>query len=246
MFHIEANTAVPAQNVEADLVPIPSSQIAIFNAHWFPQDPPQLIFAAAMSPNIVRARVQTPTLNLITTPFIRGIMGGLVPTSPAQVDNLVMQPLQLRAREEIIMFGVQSNAGAMRITTIIGLLFGPNPPAQGTIYTMRGTSTTAAVANAWTLLTMVWQNQLPQGNYAAVGMQHQSANAQAARIIFLGQYYRPGCVSQAALVDYAHPIFRMGYMGQWGTWRDNIMPNIEVLCNAADAVHEVYLDFMQL
>jgi hypothetical protein len=246
MFHIEANSVAAAQNVETDLTPIPSPSIAVFNGHWFPQDQPSIIFAAAMSTNILRARIQTPTLLLTTTPFIRGVMGGLIPTSPAQVANYVSNPLDLKAREEVILFGTQSAVAATRITTIIGMLFGNNPPATGDNYTMRGTSVTAAVANAWTLLTVVWQNQLPQGNYAVTGLQHQSANAQAARVIFLGQYYRPGCVSLAALTDYGHPIFRQGFMGQWGTWRDNIMPNIEVLANGADAAHELYLDFMKL
>jgi hypothetical protein len=246
MFHLEANSLAAAQNVETDLTPVPSPQLAVFNGHWFPQDQPSLIFAAAMSTNITRARIQTPTLNLITTPFIRGIMGGLIPTTPGQVSNWVPQPLALKAREEVIVFGVQSAVASTRITVLLGMLFGQVPPATGTQYTMRGTSVTAAVANAWTLLTVTWQNQLPQGNYAATGLQHQSANAQAARFIFLGQYYRPGCMSLANLIDFGHPIFRLGYLGQWGTWRDNIMPNVEVLCNAADAAHELYLDFMKL
>lgn len=246
MFHIVANSVAGAQNVETDLTPIPDTILPIFNAHFFPQDTPQLLFAAAMSTNISRARIQTPTLNKITNPFIRGVMSGLVPTSPGQVANYAMNPLQLAAREEIISFGTQTAVAATRITTLLGLLFTPNPIAAGSQYTMRGTSTTAAVANAWTLLAIVFQNQLPQGQYAVTGLQHQSANAQAARIIFLGGYYRPGCMSLAALSDYGHPIFRMGYLGQWGMFRDNIMPNIEVLCNGADAVHEVYLDFQPL
>lgn len=246
MYHICAYSATGAQNVETDLAPVPDTVLPVFNAHFFPQDPLQLLFAAAMSTNISRARIQTPTLNQITTPFIRGVMSGLVPTTPGQVANYVQNPLPLKAREEIIVFGTQTAVAATRITALLGLLFTPLPIAAGSQYTIRGTSTTAAVANVWTLLTVTWQNQLPQGNYAVTGLQHQSANGQAARILFLGQYYRPGCMSMAALGDYAHPIFRMGYMGQWGMFRDNIMPNVEVLANGADAVHELYMDFQPL
>jgi hypothetical protein len=53
-------------------------------------------------------------------------------------------------------------------------------------------------------------------------------------------------MSLANLGDYGHPLFRLGHMGQWGQFRDNIMPNVEVLCNGADAAHEVYLDVMPL
>jgi len=242
-YHVVANTASPAQNVETDLTPVNDTILPIFNTHWFPQDTPQLLWASAMSTSIARARVQTPTLLKTTSPYIRGIMGGLVPTTPAQVADYRVNPLDMRSREEIIVFGTQSNAMAMRITSLLGLLFSPMPPVTGDQYTMRGTSTTTVTANAWSLLTVVWQNQLPQGNYAVTGLQHQSTNAQAARVIFLGAYYRPGCMSLANLTDYGHPMFRLGGLGQWGGFRDNIMPNIEVLANGADAAHELYLDF---
>ena len=246
MFHVAANTAALIVTAETDLATVADPMLAVFNGHWFPQDPPQLIFAAAMGPYLARARIQTPTLGLMTTPFIRGMMLSAVPTSPASLANYYMNPLQLKAQEEIIVQVTDNAITSSQDTVLLGLQFGPNPPANGSIYTMRGTATTAATANKWTQLTMTWQNQLPQGRYAAVGMQHQSTNAQAARLIFLGQYYRPGCMSLANLQDVGHPMFRMGYMGQWGVWNNNIMPNIEVLCNGADASHEVYLDFMAL
>ena len=246
MYHICSYSLAAPQNTETDLTPVPDTVLPIFNSHFFPQDPPQLLFAAAMSTNITRSRIQTPTLNQISTPFVRGIMGGLVPTSPATLANYVSNPLPLKAREEIISYGVQSAVASTRITTLLGLLFQPLPVAAGSQYTMRGTSTTAAVANTWTLLTVTWQNQLPQGNYAVTGLQHQSTNAQAARCIFLGQYYRPGAMSLANLTDIGHPIFRLGFMGQWGMFRDNILPNIEVLVNGTDNSHELYLDFQPL
>jgi hypothetical protein len=243
MFHICANSLGALLNTETDITPIPDTVLSIFNGHFFPQDPPAIIFAAAMSTLIGRARIQTPELLKTTSPFIRGTMAGLVPTSPGQVADYRMQPLDLKAREEIIIFGTQTMAGTIRVTALLGLLFSPNPPAQGDSYTMRGTSATAAVANVWTLLTVTFQNQIPQGNWAVTGMQHQSANGQAARLIFLGGFYRPGCMSIASISDYGHPMFRLGGLGRWGIFRDNILPNIEVLCNAADAVHEIYLDF---
>jgi hypothetical protein len=246
MFHLAANSASVASIAETDLATVPDAMLAVFNGHWFPQDPPQLIFACAMGAQLARVRIQTPTLNMMTTPFIRGFMLAAIPTSPSSLANYYQNPLQLKAQEEIIIQVTDAAVTAAQETILLGLQFGPSAPAMGSFYTMRGSSTTAAVPNKWTQLTMTWQNQVPQGRYAAVGLQHQSANAQAARLIFLGQYYRPGCVSLANLQDVGHPIFRLGYMGQWGTWNNNIMPNIEVLCNAADAVHEIYLDFMPL
>lgn len=245
-FHLSAYSTSIATGVETDLTAVTDGIIPIQNGHLIPQMPAQILFAAAMATNLQRARLTSPTLQQQTTPFIRGIMAGLVPTSPAQIATYLLNPLDITKLEELQVLAFQNAAGAQRVTALIGLSFGQNPQAFGDIYTMRGISTTAAVANAWTQVAMTWQNALPNGQYAIVGLQHQSANAQGARLVIQGQFFRPGCMSQAALADIAHPYFFKGAMGQWGVFDNYTFPNVEVLCNAADAAHEVYMDIIPL
>ena len=246
MFHLCAYSTSIATGVETELNAVTDGILPISNNHVVPQQPCSLLFAAAMATNLQRARISTPRFLQYTTPFIRGIMAGLVPTSPAQLATYLMAQLDLTQLEEITINAFQNAAGAQRVTALLGLQFSPNPPATGDIFTLRGTSTGAAVANAWTQIAMTWQNALPRGRYAICGLQHQSANGQAARLIIQQQFYRPGCMSQAALSDVAHPYFFKGALGQWGVFDNQTFPNVEVLCNAADAAHEVYMDVMPL
>jgi hypothetical protein len=246
MFHLSAYSTSIATGVETDLTAVQDNVLPISNSHLVPQLPCAVIFAAVMATNIQRARIQSPTLQQITTPFIRGIMPALVPSSPAQLATYLMNPLDVKMLEEIQILAFQNAAGAQRVTCLVGLQFSPGIPISGDIYTLRGTSTTPAVANAWTQIAVTWQNALPQGQYAVAGLQHQSANGQAARLIIQQLFYRPGCMSQALLTDIAHPYFFKGAMGQWGVFNNYAMPNVEVLCNAADAAHELYLDIVPL
>lgn len=246
MFHLAAYSASIATGVETDLTPVPDTIITIQNGHLLPNQELNLIFAAAMATNIQRARISTPKMLVVTTPYIRGIMAGLVPTSPAQLATYLNSPFTLRATEEIQVLALQNAAGAQRVTVLMGLQTSPNMPISGDIFTIRGTSTTAAVANTWTPLTMTWQNTLPNGRYAIVGLQHQSANGQACRLSIESERYRPGCMSQAALSDIAHPYFMKGAMGKWAEFSNYAFPVPEVLANAADAAHEVYMDLIRL
>lgn len=246
MWHLVAYSSSIATGVQTDLAAVPDTILPISNGHIVPQQPTDILFAAAMATNIQRAFLQSPQLQFITNPFIRGVMAGLVPTSPAQLATYAPGGLTIRQLEELQVQALQNAAGAQRVTALVGLSYSPNIPANGDVYTLRGSSTSAAVANAWTTISVTWANALPQGAYAVVGMQVQSANAQAARLILPGQVLRPGCMSQAGIADIAHPYFFKGYLGEWGRFNNYAMPNLEVLANAADAAHEIYLDIIKV
>lgn len=246
MWHLVAYSSSIATGVQTDLTAVPDTVLPISNGHIVPQQPTDILFAAAMATNLQRAFIQSPLLGVITNPFIRGIMAGLVPTSPGQLATYAPGGLTIRMLEELQVQALQNAAGAQRVTALLGLSYSPNIPAVGDVYTLRGSSTGAAVANAWTTIAMTWANALPQGQYAVVGLQHQSANAQGCRLVLPGQVLRPGCMSQAALSDIAHPYFFKGYLGEWGRFNNYALPNVEVLCNAADAAHEVYMDIIKV
>lgn len=246
MFHLAAYSELIATAVENDLTPVPDSILTIQNGHFLPRRDCALIWAAAMGTNLQRARITTPSYRQYNRPWIRGIMPGLVPTSPQQLWPMFNQPLPLKGIEELAIDATQNAVANQQITAVVGLQFSPAPPAIGDIFTTRGTSVTVAVANAWTLLVPVFDDVLPAGRYAVCGFNCISTNGQAARLIFEDQSYRPGSLSTTALGNIQHPYFTKGVTGQWGTFNSYAMPNIEVLCNAADAAHEFYIDYVRL
>lgn len=231
--------------VDVDVVP--DGIFTVQNGHFLPQRDHFLYWAAAMNSAMDRVQLVTPTLRQITSPFITPLILALISGNSRNVADYRRFPLRLRQLEELQLLATLSAAGPTR-TTILLAIYDARPPAapSGDIFTMRGASTTAAVANAWSLLTVAWQDNLPNGLYACVGLRHISANGQAARLQFEEQAYRPGTLSSNVDTEQFHEMFMKGELGEFGRFQSYRMPQVEVLANAADAVHEVYMDLIRV
>lgn len=236
-----------ATAVENDLTPVVDGIFTISNGHFLPQVNWNLVMAGYFAATATRARLRTPTFRQITTPFIRPIEGTISPGNDPNVADYRNNPLLLRGLEEIEFLATQTagaNANVFGIACITKAPLMQMP--QGDVYTLRGTSVGPAVANVWTQIAMTWQDTLPQGQYAVVGGWFQSAAPVAFRLIFEEQVDRPGGLGAISLESRAAAMFRMGGLGIWGRFQSNRMPNVEVLCNAADAAFEVYLDIVRV
>jgi hypothetical protein len=247
MFHTLANFVSISTTADTDVTPVQDDIVLIQNSHFVFQDPVSLIMAAAMSANISRVKLSTPKTRQITNPFLRPLIGAAIPPTNPNVADYRSNPFHLKGQEELSFLATSSIAmGNENLTIVSSYLVTPDPTPQGDIYTLRGTSTTAAVANKWTSLSVTWADNLPQGQYAAVGLQVESTNAQAARLIFQNQFYRPGALSVTGLQNRSHDMFRYGNSGVYGRFIQTAMPTVQVLANAADATHEVYLDLIRI
>jgi hypothetical protein len=221
--------------------------MAINNAHFVPQTNMNVVFAAGMNSALNLIQVQTATLRQVTNPYLKPLILALIPGNSRNIADYRQRPLVLKALEEIAMFATLSAAGPTRTTILAALTPTGIPPApNGMVYTLRGTSATAAVANAWTTIAMTWENNLPAGRYSIVGMRHESANGQGARMVIENLFWRPGCISSNADTDQIHEMFLKGNLGEFGQFAHNRMPTIEVLANGADAAHEVFLDIVRI
>lgn len=246
MHHTSAFSLSIAQATELDVTAVFDGTITVQNGHLLPPVDMPIRYIAAMSVNLQRARIVTPTLRVPSTPYIRPIMRAVVPNDPQRFAMYLDNPLMLKAMEEFQILAVQGGAAAEVVTAIVGLGVDNRPAPQGNIISMRGTSTTAAVANAWTQVNVTWQDTIPAGVYAVVGLEHQSTTGKGARLNILNQYWKPGCVSTPGIGDFGNEIFRRGQLGEWGRFNANYLPVPEVLCNAADASHEFYLYFVRV
>lgn len=246
MHHLAAFNSSLAASTLAPISAVSDGILAIQNNNFILQEDHNLIFAAAMSADLQRARIVTPKFRQITTPWIRPIISAAVPGTEPRVADYRATPLKLREREEISVEAFQSNAGAQEVTAILGIAWGDVSTPPGDPYTMRGTSTTAAVADTWTQISVTWQDSIPVGVYAAVGLEVVSTNGRAARLILENQYPRPGSISATTIGAEQHSMFKKGGLGVWGRFNSVRMPNVEVFANAADASHEVYLDLIRI
>ena len=244
-FHLLAYNNAGSTTANTDGTPVTDNVINIVNGHFFPQQDMRLIFAGTMCSNLDRSRITQPSLRLITLPFIRPLMDSVIPASLDRVADYTSNPLRIRGLEEL---GNETtlSTGTTRVTTLYGVQDSYEAPPTGDIYTLRGTSSTSAVANSWTTLSVTWADQLPDGVYAVVGFDFVAANTMASRLIFEGQTWRPGCPAHAADTDIPDSLFHWGKLGTWGRFRQTAMPQVQTLSNTTTGTHEIYLQIVKV
>lgn len=247
MFHLAgyflnigtiANTDVPA---------ITDGALTISNGHFRLVDNMTLVGAAAMAATITRARLDSPTMRLPGNPYIEPVSLGLLPVNRHQIWDIAFSPYPLPTREEIALQATDGTGTTENLTGLVWLSLGGLhiiPP--GRIQWVYLTSVTAAVANAWTTITTTFQTSLPSGYWSVIGSVHASATALAHRLVFPGQYWRPGFMSNALETNYAWHWNYDGTLGEMGRFVNDNPFQVQVLCNAADASHNVKVGIVQV
>jgi len=147
---------------------------------------------------------------------------------------------------------------------LIGLWMGDGRITQAMLdsvnptHTLRGYSDTDQVALTWTTLSMVWDNVLPEGEYAVVGMRcaaYKSSGPEhgLARLIFQtapSAGFRPGvpmALMEADSIEYMSTNDWPTFPWKWPLLNVNRflhtqIPNVEVLSGIANTDHLVELE----
>lgn len=241
MYHLACYTEAIDNTADNDVTALADDILTIQNNHFILQQPMKLIAAYAGSATLSRAKIASPTMRQVASPFIRPISVALLPPTNANVWILDQQPFSLVPFEEIQMQATSGVAMTERFTGLIWLQDMDVPIPSGNLIPLRFTSTTAAVANTWTTLTIAFADTVPTGQYAMVLSECQSTNALAHRWIISNQYWRPGHLGFATLGSRLPYAISKGQFGLMGYFKSNDLPRLQVLANAADAAHEGYL-----
>lgn len=246
MYHTLALSESIATATLTDLDVVQDQILQATNGHFMPPNDMFLYAGRAMATNLQRVRLTTPRVRQISPIFLRPLRNTLIGGDDANDLNFSRAPLRLSREEEIVVEALQNAGANQRVTVILFVGDRLRPVPAGEVFPIRATSTTAVTANVWSQLVFTLDSQLPAGRYAVVLIEHVSANGQVVRAIFDQQFYRPGAPSIIADTN------RLGYhwydyfMGVWGEFNTYSLPRIEVLCNAADAVHDLIFHVVPL
>lgn len=214
-------------------------------------DAPFLWKIAGVGTNLTRVQLTSATLRDYAPFDIGPVNVGTAIESPARTADLRPGMIQLATNEELDVFGVQSNAGAQRITVAVWM--GDSPPRtdQRRVFTMHWTASTTLTANAFTQFQPVFDNGLPSGTFAIVGSRAISAGGLVHRFIPKGrQAARPGGLMVQAQDGY--PLDGSRYsdpIDNWGEWMrftNTTIPLVEVFSGTADTTEEGYIDMVQV
>lgn len=247
MFHLmgwsesqDSAVLVPAAALQDQSLQVSGDQIII------PNDLTQIIFYTALGPDATRAQLVSPSLRTMYNEEILPLILTAGSSDQSLIVNKVGSPLILAAGEPMEAWMAEGNAAASRVTILVAIADGIPRAQDGDFHTIRVSSTTAAVANVWSNITLTFNDVLPSGMYAVVGGMMQSTNMQAWRLVFKGGAYRPGAPGIQTIGQRHNPLFRNGGLGLWGSFENLTPPSMDVLCNGADAAFAGVLDLVQI
>lgn len=247
MYHLAAYTALLGTTVDTDIAALTDDILTIQNSHFVLSRPKQLLGAAVMSATLTRAKLASPSMRQVASPFIRPIIGAAIPPANPNLWLLDYNPFIVPPFEEVQLQATSGIAmGTERFTGLVWLADQITPVPSGNIIPLRVTSSTAATANAWSTIALTFADTIPSGVYAVVFSEMQSTNGIAHRWIFSNQESRPGMLSLAALTSRLPYALSKGQFGAMGRFRSNDLPRCQVLCNGADASHEGYLHVVRV
>ena len=246
-FHLAAYNVDLGTTANTTVNAVTDDVLTITNNNFLPQEDLDIVFAVAMSATLNRARIVSPSNRQVTLPYIIPVKEAAVPGDNCPIANYADNPFRARGLEEL---GIEATSdiamGTESCTVLLGLQRTFEPAPIGNIFTLRGTSTTASVADTWTTITKTWDDQLPVGTFAIVGLYGVAATGLANRVILEDQTWRPGAPIVDSNGDAANELFRKGRLGTWGRFKSTARPQIQVLNTAAVSVHTVYLDIVRL
>lgn len=245
MFNLVAFFKSVAQDAALDnITPVsdPLVTISANNRVIFPEDY-QVLAAHGNLPDATRFRLNTPSMRIIALPelypFKPSAAAGTNPPLVLPGDTAIRIPRNDECGLDV------SRGGAEAANCYAGLWVAPRrmPAPVGPIYTMRATASLTLTAGTWVGGTLTFDQILPFGRYAIVGMQATVNDGMYARLTFPGQtQYRPGVPCVEAVGDYINPqVFRYGAFGLFGYFDQTAQPGIEVLGDTAGAETPVIL-----
>lgn len=245
-WHVLIYQGSGVSTATTDMTPVPDPIVAIQNGHYLPHQDLFLYGAWAGGTTLDSATIVTPRSRQVVPPRMYPIDATLEPPDRPHIIDRRMNPFKLNAVEEISIQTTYSSTTSTASYFVMLVGTGQQGVPAGDIYSLHGTATTAAVANAWTQLAITWDQTIPAGTYAVVGSNHVSASAVAHRFIFKDAILRPGFLSLQSIADMTAPDYYTGGWGLLGQFNTYTYPAIEVLCETTDASHDFVMNFIKV
>lgn len=196
---------------------------------------------------ITRGIITSPSLRAVTPLEILPIDDAAEPTSNFPPQKMLENPIVLTEGEALNFQTTNSGAAATEQYGFVWLADGPVTPfTGGQIHHVFATAAITAVADKWTSGQIILGTDLPAGRYAVVGCRVEGATLIAARLIFIGQDFRPLFIGYDDEADVQDEIFRNGALGIFGEFDHDSPPQIEVMCEAADTSQQLILDIAKI
>lgn len=200
----------------------------------------------AFSPNIVRARLESPSLRQRVLYDIAGLDTNLFPEEHTSLNTLFDNPIELMEDEGLRLLAAETATGAEDVAGLVWLSDGALAPVGGDIWTVRATTDIYTQVNAWTNVAITFDQTLPVGRYQVVGCYAFATQLCAIRFVFVGYPWRPGVIGRTTISQTLPGYFRRGGLGVWGEFDHTQPPTLDVFSKAQPYSVELYIDLVKV
>lgn len=236
-------------NVTDTLVPAIADQIGTRqDSRFMWTDPRTVLRAFAGVPDGTACRIDAPSFNGFVRPVISPIdadatLGGNLPA----IVDFEGRGITLPRLENVGPLVTRAGAAAANCAVLLWHARTMVPAPPGKVYTVRATSASTGAAGAWQLATLTFDQALPSGKYAVIGMTCYGANLLCARLVPPGiSLERPGVMANVDQTSWQYPSMRFGNSGLFTEFFNTNPPQIEYLSYGAQTTQIVYLDIINL
>lgn len=235
-------------NVTDTLVPAIADQIGtVMDQRYMFSRPRQLLQAFAGVPNGTAVRVDAPSFNGYIRPVINPIdadatLGGNLPPL-VQYNG---RGVDLPSGENIGPLVTRAGAAAADCAILLWHTGGFRPAPSGKCLTVRATSSNTGASGGWRLQPLTFDQSLPNGTHAVIGMTAFGTNVLAARLVFPNQVERPGTLANVDQSSWVYPSLRFGSQGLFGQFNNLNPPQVELLSYGTMTTQVYYFDLVRL
>lgn len=207
----------------------------------------QLMGASAFGANLSQARINTPSLRSVLLPDIYPFIEAVAPPTLPQINWYYGYGPTIPKNDPLEVDSSNSNgAGVDQQYALIWLGDGNYSTPQGPRFKMHATGAITNGNKVWGAGSVTFDQVLPYGTFAVTGFNCRGANLIAARIVFVGGGWRPGCMANIAVGDFPNPVFTSGTMGEYGRFESNAPPTVELFGNAAPTTQDFWFDLVKV
>ncbi len=181
------------------------------------------------------AKIDSPSLRQMFPNYVSNREQGTIFAALQQQTMFPLSPIPLVGDEDMQWINNSDAGGAVAEYGFVWYSSGPIQPVSGRIHTIRATSAITAVAGTWVAGALTFNEALPFGRYAIVGMRCHGPTTIAGRLVFVGPGWRPGVIAVADKESPDNPLCRFGNMGVYGEFDSVAPPTVEIIGSAGTA-----------
>lgn len=206
----------------------------------------RILGAQGFIPDVSVARLDAPSLRRISLPYITPVIAALAPPDMCPLPYEGGGGPDLEKTEELAFVASRGGAGTSDAAGVVFITDRMVAAPTGPIITIHGTAACVPTKGLWGQGAITLDQTLPSGRYAVVGLDVYGTNTQLARLIFPGQVFRPGCITQQAIGQFNGMQFRYGRFGLYGYFDSFAQPQVEVFGSGTATTQDVFLDLVKV